>query len=90
MVWLFTFLGFLAIILLMSLGVIFHNKYIKCAEKGETTELARDIGLAKAWIVVEVVNILVSRENPQTSKYLDWFRQTLPQWAKSLSAQVMS
>lgn len=66
------------------------GKYIECAEKGETTELARDIGLAKAWIVVEVVNILVSRENPQTSKYLDWFRQTLPQWAKSLSAQVMS
>ena len=55
-----------------------------------TTELARDIGLAKAWIVVEVVNILVSRKNPQTSKYLDWFRQTLPQWAKSLSAQAMS
>lgn len=66
------------------------GKYVKCAEKGETTELARDIGLAKAWIVVEVVNILVSRKNPQTSKYLDWFRQTLPQWAKSLSAQVMS
>ncbi|EGQ9316842.1 phosphotransferase [Vibrio parahaemolyticus] len=66
------------------------GRYIKFAEKGETTELARDIGLAKAWIVVEVVNILVSRKNPQTSKYLDWFRQTLPQWAKSLSAQVMS
>ncbi|TOM42259.1 hypothetical protein CGH80_00860, partial [Vibrio parahaemolyticus] len=29
MVWLFTFLGFLAIILLMSLGVIFHNKRIQ-------------------------------------------------------------
>ena len=29
MVWLFTFVGFLAIILLMSLGVIFHNKRIQ-------------------------------------------------------------
>ncbi len=38
------------------------GRYIKCAEKGETTELALDIGLAKAWIVVEVVNILVSRK----------------------------
>lgn len=29
MVWVFTFVGFLLIILLMSLGVIFHNKRIQ-------------------------------------------------------------
>jgi hypothetical protein len=34
------------------------------------------------------VNILVSRQNPQTSKYIDWFKQTLPKWAKDLSAQM--
>ncbi|MGP8306168.1 phosphotransferase family protein [Vibrio sp. YIC-376] len=62
------------------------QKYVECARQGHPKELTGAIVEAKTWIVVEVVNILVSRNNPQTSKYLNWFRQTLPNWVKSLSA----
>lgn len=64
------------------------HTYTKTAKQGDASNLARTIAIAKTWMVVEVVNILVSRQNPQTSKYIDWFKQTLPKWAKDLSAQM--
>lgn len=64
------------------------QKYAKCAGQGNPKELASAIAQAKTWIVVEVVNILISRNNPQTCKYVNWFRQTLPNWVKSLHAPL--
>lgn len=43
-------------------------------------ELIRHIALAKAWLIVEVVNILKQRKHPAIGKYLDWYRQVLPDW----------
>ncbi|MDF2152974.1 hypothetical protein [Vibrio sp. CAU 1672] len=36
--------------------------------------------------VIEVANLLVSRQKPQTSRYLEWFRRTLPKWQTRLNA----
>lgn len=47
-------------------------------------ELELRVVLAKSWIVVEVVNILQRCAHPDTERYLTWYRQTLPGWAKEM------
>lgn len=48
--------------------------------------LAKEIALAKAWIVNEVVLILSERRKPELAKYLGWYGEMLPEWLASLSA----
>ncbi|WP_120512671.1 phosphotransferase [Photobacterium salinisoli] len=43
-------------------------------------QLIRQIILAKAWIVVEVVNLLTERKKASAEQYLSWFRQVVPDW----------
>lgn len=42
--------------------------------------LAREITLAKAWIVTEVVLLLNERKKPDLNLYLNWYREYLPGW----------
>ena len=63
------------------------KRYIELGGKGIESELATAILLAKAWIVIEVTNLLVSRNNPQASKYIEWFRQTLPNWCEPVALE---
>ncbi|MEZ8386070.1 choline kinase, partial [Vibrio splendidus] len=51
-------------------------------------ELIKQLIIAKSWIVVEVTNILVTRNNPQASKYINWFREQLPTWLASFEGQL--
>ena len=51
-------------------------------------ELIKQLIMAKSWIVVEVTNILVTRNNPQASKYINWFREQLPTWLASFEGQL--
>ncbi|MGR5171503.1 phosphotransferase family protein [Vibrio owensii] len=64
------------------------KQYIAMGGKGIESEITTAVLLAKAWIVIEVTNLLVSRNNPQASKYIEWFRQTLPKWCKSVSLEA--
>ncbi|MGR5209018.1 phosphotransferase [Vibrio rotiferianus] len=64
------------------------KQYIALGGKGIESELTTAVLIAKAWIVIEVTNLLVSRSNPQASKYIEWFRQTLPKWCKSVSLEA--
>lgn len=48
-------------------------------------ELMKDLIIAKCWIIIEVVNILVSRNNPETTKYINWYRSNVPQWLASVA-----
>ncbi|WP_330960944.1 hypothetical protein [Photobacterium sp. 53610] len=50
--------------------------------------LLRHLILAKAWIVVDVVNILKDRNKPDTETYLNWFRQVFPAWLKTHSSYL--
>lgn len=67
MVWLFTFLGFLAIILLMSLGVIFHNKRIQGSCGG-----LNNVGVDRCAIVKPLVQSLkdVCIKYPNLTRHL--------------------
>ncbi|MCY9825072.1 phosphotransferase family protein [Vibrio chagasii] len=51
-------------------------------------DLIKQLIIAKSWIVVEVTNILVSRNNPEASKYIHWFREQLPTWLASVEGQL--
>ncbi|EPW3921729.1 phosphotransferase family protein [Enterobacter sichuanensis] len=42
--------------------------------------LAREITIAKAWIVTEVVLLLHERKKPDLNIYLNWYRDHLPGW----------
>ena len=42
--------------------------------------LAREIALAKAWIVTEVVLLLHERKKSDFNLYLSWYREHLHGW----------
>ncbi|MGH1613152.1 phosphotransferase family protein [Vibrio parahaemolyticus] len=48
------------------------------------SELLRHVIIAKCWIIIEVVNILIDRDNPEAPKYIDWYRKNVPQWLASV------
>ncbi|SHI05335.1 phosphotransferase family protein [Ferrimonas marina] len=43
-------------------------------------QLTSQILVAKAWIAVEVINLLHERDNPRTLEYMAWFNRVLPSW----------
>ncbi|NOI90041.1 choline kinase [Vibrio splendidus] len=51
-------------------------------------DLIKQLIMAKSWIVVEVTNILVTRNNPEASKYINWFREQLPTWLASVEGRL--
>ncbi|CAH6874715.1 hypothetical protein VCHA29O37_260030 [Vibrio chagasii] len=51
-------------------------------------DLIRQLIIAKSWIVIEVTNILVSRNNPEALKYIHWFREQLPTWLATVEGQL--
>ncbi|MFW7523153.1 phosphotransferase [Vibrio ostreicida] len=42
--------------------------------------LVKQLILAKAWLIIEVTNILVGRNNPHKVKCIHWYQQHIPQW----------
>ena len=51
-------------------------------------DLIKQLIIAKSWIVVEVTNLLVMRDIPDASKYLEWYRGQLPTWLNSVEDQL--
>ncbi|UTV30287.1 phosphotransferase [Photobacterium atrarenae] len=47
--------------------------------------LVSHIAMAKAWIVIEVVNILLRSRHRDSAMYLDWYRQQLPSWCDEVA-----
>lgn len=46
--------------------------------------LAREIAIAKAWIVTEVIMLLNRRQKSAFPLYLNWYRENLPDWLDDL------
>lgn len=56
------------------------ERYCVFATHSATGRLAREIALAKAWIVTEVVLLLHERKKSDFHRYLSWYREHLPGW----------
>lgn len=50
--------------------------------------LMKPLILAKGWIVVEVVNLLFERNNPNRNTYVSWYNEHLPKWLKAVEAYL--
>ncbi|WP_235284497.1 phosphotransferase family protein [Vibrio coralliilyticus] len=64
------------------------DSYMNVHKAMPREELFRHVIIAKAWIVVEVTNLLYERQKPQLQKHLDWFNANLPRWIRGVEALV--
>ncbi|TFH89220.1 phosphotransferase family protein [Vibrio ouci] len=60
------------------------TQYVKHNSAFSETELLKDLIIAKCRIVIEVVNILTSRDNPEQEKYINWYRANISKWLASV------
>ena len=51
-------------------------------------DLARDIALAKAWIVSEVITLLHQRQKADFPRFQHWYRCYLPDWLKRIETVI--
>jgi hypothetical protein len=56
------------------------DRYAKSGLDNLPRDPINNLIVAKSWIAIEVINILVEREKAQKDKYLGWFNTTLPDW----------
>ena len=56
------------------------ERYCQFSFHHDRNALAREIAIAKAWIVTEVIVLLNERQNADFPLYLDWYREHLPDW----------
>ncbi|ELY4870314.1 phosphotransferase family protein [Cronobacter sakazakii] len=56
------------------------GRYCRFSSHYPVSELAREIAIAKAWIVTEVVILLHERQKASLPLYLNWYRENLPDW----------
>ncbi|WP_070971225.1 phosphotransferase family protein [Vibrio sonorensis] len=64
------------------------TQYIKYNPVLSETELLEHLIIAKCWIIIEVVNILISRNNPDKGKYLNWYRANITKWLVSVEGAL--
>ncbi|UJD89052.1 aminoglycoside phosphotransferase [Rahnella aquatilis] len=68
-------------------GMGFKQKFIEFAERYNCisrnynpNDLAKEIAIAKAWIVTQVIVLLNERQKSDFQFYLKWYRENLPAW----------
>ncbi|MFE4110931.1 phosphotransferase [Kosakonia sp. YIM B13611] len=59
------------------------ERYCRISGHATPHDLGREIAIAKAWIVTEVVILLAERQKTDLPRYLDWYRENLPGWLDS-------
>jgi len=60
------------------------GRYCRITGQHNASALAREIVLAKAWIVSEVMILLNTRQKPSLAVYRDWYNTHLPDWLDSV------
>lgn len=58
----------------------FAERYTCISRNYNPNDLAKEIAIAKAWIVTEVVVLLNERQKSDFQFYLSWYRENLPAW----------
>lgn len=56
------------------------ERYCQLSCQNNFKGLAREIAIAKAWIVTEVIVLLSARQKKAFHLYLNWYREHLPDW----------
>ncbi|WP_227317966.1 phosphotransferase family protein [Cedecea davisae] len=56
------------------------KRYCQLSFRHDVRQLGREIALAKAWIVTEVIVLLEERNKKEFPLYLNWYREQLPDW----------
>lgn len=74
--------------LIMGMGTLeafntLADRYSLIARYPDARGLAKEIAIAKAWIVTEVVLLLHARQKSDYQRYLSWYREHLPGWLDS-------
>ncbi len=60
------------------------ERYCQLTRQSHFQTLAREIAIAKAWIVTEVMTLLDERKKGAFPLYLNWYRTHLPDWLDRL------
>lgn len=56
------------------------ERYCQLSGQQNIKALAREIAIAKAWIVTEVITLLYERKKSIFPLYLNWYKEHLPDW----------
>lgn len=56
------------------------ERYCQLSGQQNFKALAREIAIAKAWIVTEVITLLYERKKSIFPLYLNWYKEHLPDW----------
>ncbi len=64
------------------------NQYTQHNPLWSQEKLLKHLIIAKCWIMVEVVNILVNRNNPQQETYINWYRVNIPLWLSAVKSML--
>ncbi len=59
-----------------------------CRNPRSKNDLTRDIALAKAWIVSEVITLLHQRQKADFPRFQHWYRGYLPDWLKQIETVI--
>lgn len=64
------------------------ERYCQLSSHQNISELVREIAVAKAWIVTEVITLLHMRQKSAFPLYLNWYREHLPAWLDNVEKML--
>lgn len=64
------------------------ERYCQLTSHQNSKALAREIAIAKAWIVTEVIVLLHMRQKTAFPIYLNWYREHLPDWLDNVEKML--
>lgn len=64
------------------------ERYCQLSSHQNISELVREIAVAKAWIVTEVITLLHMRQKTAFPLYLNWYREHLPAWLDNVEKML--
>ncbi len=60
------------------------DKYLIYNSSISAEMLEKHLVIAKAWIVIEVTNLLICGRNHEAQKYINWFNGNVPDWCQKV------
>lgn len=64
------------------------ERYCQLSGQRNSTALAREMAIAKAWIVTEVITLLYERKKSTFPLYLNWYQEHLPDWLDNIEKML--